>query len=463
MGYHAWKGDIHLDLWLCHLKYGPAVRYCPNYVSFNTNIYGMGSNAWKHRQFELLSPRARNLVTLHDKKIHAQRRRLIGRSFTDTYIKTFEDKILDHINSFCEGINLLPQQQHSGRWKSAIKISDWCSYLIFDINTDFIFGSSSSLLKSNKYRYVLQDIKEASTRNAVLAYLPSLAIGGLHRRLFPEAVKGTRSFWNFIKSAITNHSKSMENRCVLSNLLQVTNSSSEPSLGTETIQSESGGLALAGLDTTVTAMSSVFFYLSRNQHAYEKLASEIRSSFPSADDIRLGPTLRQCKYLNACIDECLRITPPIGSCPWREVGKGGITVDNNFIPEGYSVGTSIYSIHHNEKYFTRPHEFIPERWIVDEHDTQKAAEVATAKAAFAPFSIGPRGCIGRPLVYSNLKLTIATLIWKYDFRLADGAAGGKGAGNPLGERGRTNPVEFQVLDRIMSIVDGPMIQFRHRT
>lgn len=70
---------------------------------------------------------------------------------------------------------------------------------------------------------------------------------------------------------------------------------------------------------------------------------------------------------------------------------------------------------------------------MDEPDTHKVSEVATAKAAFAPFSIGPRACIGRPLVYLNLRLTIATLIWKYGFRLADGAAGGKGVGHPLGE------------------------------
>ncbi|EFR01930.1 isotrichodermin C-15 hydroxylase [Nannizzia gypsea CBS 118893] len=466
--YHAWKGDIHLDLWMCHLKYGPVVRYSPSFVSFNTSIslheiYGMGSNAWKHHQFEALSPRAQNLVTLHDKKTHAKRRRLIGRSFTDTYIKTFENRMLYHINSFCESIDLLPLQQHTGGWKREIKMSDWCSYLTFDINMDFIFGSDYSLLKSSKYRYILNDIEDASTRNAVLIYMPHLAVGGLHRKIFPRAVKGTRSFWRFIKSAISDHSEPMKRKCVVSNILQLTNASSESPLSTDTMQSESGGLAIAGLDTTATAMASVFFYLSRNQHAYEKLASEIRSSFSSADEIQLGPTLHQCKYLDACINECLRITPPIGSCLWREVGKGGITVDNNFIPEGFSVGTSIYSIHHNEGYFSRPHEFIPERWMVDEQDTQKAAQVAIAKAAFAPFSIGPRGCIGRPLVNSTLKLAIAMLIWKYDFRLADGVAGGKGAGHPLGGRGRTNPMEFQVLDRIMSIVDGPMIQFRHRT
>jgi hypothetical protein len=35
-GYHAWKGDIHLDMWRCHLKYGDKVRYAPNRLNVNT-------------------------------------------------------------------------------------------------------------------------------------------------------------------------------------------------------------------------------------------------------------------------------------------------------------------------------------------------------------------------------------------------------------------------------------------
>lgn len=34
--YHSWKGDIPLDQWRCHQKYGPRVRYAPNKVMFNT-------------------------------------------------------------------------------------------------------------------------------------------------------------------------------------------------------------------------------------------------------------------------------------------------------------------------------------------------------------------------------------------------------------------------------------------
>lgn len=34
--YHAWRGDIHIDMWRCHQKYGEKVRYAPNRLNVNT-------------------------------------------------------------------------------------------------------------------------------------------------------------------------------------------------------------------------------------------------------------------------------------------------------------------------------------------------------------------------------------------------------------------------------------------
>jgi hypothetical protein len=44
-GYHAWKGDIHLDMWRCHQLYGDKVRYAPNRLNINT-VTGLKSNSF---------------------------------------------------------------------------------------------------------------------------------------------------------------------------------------------------------------------------------------------------------------------------------------------------------------------------------------------------------------------------------------------------------------------------------
>lgn len=55
---------------------------------------------------------------------------------------------------------------------------------------------------------------------------------------------------------------------------------------------------------------------------------------------------------------------------------------------------------HDERNFSNPDVFIPTRWLQDEKQ-----EETCNKAAWIPFSYGPRNCIGKPFV-----LEIATLI-----------------------------------------------------
>lgn len=86
-------------------------------------------------------------------------------------------------------------------------------------------------------------------------------------------------------------------------------------------------------------MCATLFYLTRYPDAYERLKTEIRNEFSSIDEIRSGPTLESCVYLSACINESMRLSPPTPRAPWREVKLGGIDVDNEYILEGYDVGT----------------------------------------------------------------------------------------------------------------------------
>ncbi|KAI0114209.1 cytochrome P450 [Hypoxylon sp. NC0597] len=55
--------------------------------------------------------------------------------------------------------------------------------------------------------------------------------------------------------------------------------------------------------------------------------------------------------------------------------------------------------------------------------------LVTAKYdAFAAFSIGPRGCAGKPTAYLELSLALAKIIWYFDFETAPGKLGDIGLG-----------------------------------
>ena len=154
------------------------------------------------------------------------------------------------------------------------------------------------------------------------------------------------------------------------------------------------------------------------------------------------------------------MSPPITGTLWREVGAGGIILDNEFIPEGYDVGVSLYAFHHNESLFPDSYTFQPERWIAGEGTSPERLE--RAKNAFNPFSIGTRACAGRNMAYMELSDTLARTLWYLDFRRAEGPLGLVGAGTKGARDGRDRVKEFQVQEFLTVNHEGPYLQFRAR-
>ena len=64
-----------------------------------------------------------------------------------------------------------------------------------------------------------------------------------------------------------------------------------------------------------------------------------------------------------------------------------------------TVSVSYYTMMHDERNFSNPDKFLPERWI----DNEKGNETCN-KAAWLPFSYGLRNCVGRPYVSCFLVL-----------------------------------------------------------
>lgn len=180
----------------------------------------------------------------------------------------------------------------------------------------------------------------------------------------------------------------------------------------------------AGGTTISTSMCSVFFYLSQNAHCYQKLAEEIRTTFRHGSEIRSGQQLTDCKYLRACIDEAIRMSPSSLAPPWRtqsyeDKGREPIIIDGHVIPRGTEVAVSLYSLLHNEEYFPDAFRFTPERWIepaVSESEEKQAAR-AVMHRAFAPFALGARGCPGKPSKLSQFERSPSFSLFQFHIRI----------------------------------------------
>jgi cytochrome P450 len=63
--------------------------------------------------------------------------------------------------------------------------------------------------------------------------------------------------------------------------------------------------------------------------------------------------------------------------------------------------------------------FLPERWY------SKRDELIKHKDAFAPFSMGPFGCIGKNLAYMQIRTLTARILLKFDVGFAPGEDGSR--------------------------------------
>lgn len=101
------------------------------------------------------------------------------------------------------------------------------------------------------------------------------------------------------------------------------------------IEANASILILGGSETTAGLLAALTYYMLSTPAAYKKFSDEIRGSFRSYEDIDFQG-LRHFPYLNAALEESLRIYPPAPGTLPRIVPKGGAFIDGEFIPEGVS-------------------------------------------------------------------------------------------------------------------------------
>lgn len=112
------------------------------------------------------------------------------------------------------------------------------------------------------------------------------------------------------------------------------------------------------------------------------------------------------------INESLRLYPPvivINRYVEKEARLGSFT-----LPKGLKVFISNLSIHHDVRVWGQEaHQFKPERF-----SEGVASATKNNIAAFMPFGIGPRTCVGFNFAVAEAKVALAMILQRYAFALS---------------------------------------------
>ncbi|KIV77798.1 hypothetical protein PV11_09578 [Exophiala sideris] len=396
MVYHDFNGTKRLWIHKLHLRYGCVVRLAPNEVSFASatalkEIYTSAGGYTKTELYSLFKQDDhRNLFTALDKKEHNEKKKRLADRYTNTAIlhPSIQEAWRERADAFA-------------RVCDDSKSTDIYLYLhcyALDCVSAMIFhpyGTKS--IEGGSDHEMVRNLSYHDSRSALVLrhYYPWLE--RLYKFLTPKrSSKGGQS-----SMRAAPHSEFT----LATRLLQ------HPEMGMANMVSECLDHIGAGIDTTGDALCFLMWELSQPHNAkrMQKLIDELQTY-----DLEQGDRLDLLPYLNAVIDETMRLWAP-GTLPLpRYVPDGGrpAVIDGYYIPAHTIVSAQSFTVHRlDQMVFPESDNFVPERWLQDEGSIERQ------RLMFA-FGSGARTCIGKFLAMSEMRILLHSVYSRYRTRPA---------------------------------------------
>ncbi len=159
-------------------------------------------------------------------------------------------------------------------------------------------------------------------------------------------------------------------------------------------------LFTAGHETTANALSFAIFLIASHPQVQQRLYQEVRELDFEGDKLK---TLRSLGYAQQCIEEAMRLFPPVYVID--RVSVHPETLHGHTFPGGTTWLLSIYELHRSPNLWDNPETFMPERF---EPELRKKYS-----GFYFPFGAGPRMCIGNVFAMNEMMLTIGWLFQNY--------------------------------------------------
>ncbi|KAK7178809.1 cytochrome P450 [Paraphaeosphaeria sporulosa] len=396
---------------------GPVVRTAPNELSFNTaqawrDIYDFRPGHLTFVKSEFyeggsFADQCGSIVSERSATVHGRMRKHLSHAFSQRSLVEQEELIASTVDKLIDRVGEL------GTAPEGVDIVKWWNMMTFDIIGDLAFGETFGGLQSGKVHIWIERITGAMTQGALadcFKRFPTLA--KIVLTLFPGAIKkaieDTKINERYSIELVRKRIERETNRKDF--LTRILEQRDPKETSDVQIAAHASDFVLAGSETTATALSTIVYYLLHTPDAMAILKCEIMSSFKTYAEISAAST-NNLKYLRAVILEGMRMYPPLPFALPRVVPEGGDIVDGHYVPAGTTVSVNPVAACYDARNFKDPEVFEPERWTKSNSDDDLEAS--------QPFSMGPRGCIGRNLAWMEMRTSLVKLLFRYKLELVD--------------------------------------------
>ncbi|XP_069753798.1 vitamin D 25-hydroxylase isoform X2 [Narcine bancroftii] len=326
--------------------------------------------------------------------------------------KCFENKISEECMIFLDAVDI-----HKGKPFDAKCL---VTNAVSNITNLIIFGERFTYDDTN-YQHMIEIFSEnielaASAWAFLYNAFPWIGIlpFGKHQRLFKNAAEVYDFLLKIIQRFCQNRTPQKPRHFIDSYLDELEKNINDPesSFSTENLIFTVGELIIAGTETTTNALRWAILFMALYPNIQEKVHQEIdtivgKNQIPSLEN------KSQMPYTEAVLHEVLRYCniAPLGI--FRATTKNTV-VRGYSIPKGTTVITNLYSVHFDEKYWSSPDLFCPERFLDKNGQFVK-------KEAFVPFSIGRRHCLGEQLARMEFFLFFTMLLQRFQIHFPPGS------------------------------------------
>ncbi|KAK4069323.1 hypothetical protein Trihar35433_5902 [Trichoderma harzianum] len=369
-----------------HAKYGPVVRITPDEVSLSdpenySTIYHVGTKYGKPDAYYHVFQAPGSFFTAADNREHAKRRAPVNPFFSRKGVLELEPVVQEKAKVLLSKLrkDLDRASETPGGF---VELQDLYSAISIDVASDYSFDDCYNTLEKERYGRDFSDMvlglltsfwffMQFKTIEALALSLPTWISSALSPALkeYNKLVKGVRQNITNVKAQTLSQREKSQKRSIFHELL-----SADPNRTVDDMTDIALSIVVAAAAATSNTLGILSYNVISNPDIYRRLRAELLEAYPDDTQEMKWITLEKLPYLSLQ-------AAPLSTVIFFQL---------------------VWMMHRTTSAFPDPDIFDPERWL-DPEGSSKQHKYLVA------FGKDSRQCIGMPLAYCELYVTVASV------------------------------------------------------